>query len=59
MLETEKEIKLEEPYTDVKKLSKVNGTINEIRETEKGITYVKYTDKYVVIYENGKYRVEE
>jgi hypothetical protein len=40
-------------------LSKVDGTINEILESENGITYLKYTGKYVVIYENGKYRVEE
>lgn len=52
------DVVLEFPYDVIKQKSNVQGIINEILNESSAVTYLKYTEDYVVIYQNGVYTIE-
>lgn len=52
------QVDLQPPYENIKDMSNVKGEINEMQVEDNSVSYLKYTEKYVVIYQNGAYSIE-
>lgn len=57
LIDTE-QAELVAPYENIKRESNVSGEINDIQSISRRVTYLKYTEGYVVIYQNGVYTID-